>query len=46
MLKIIFKNKKIYFEAFPSKKNFKKQPQPHSNLKYPIERIVEVEHKK
>jgi hypothetical protein len=28
--KIIFKNKKYYFNAFPSKKYFEKQPQPYS----------------
>jgi hypothetical protein len=36
MSKIIFKNKKkYYFDIFPSKKYFKKQPQPqpHSNWK-------------
>ena len=34
MLKIIFKKqKKYYFDAFPSKKHFEKQPQPYSQTK-------------
>jgi len=30
MLKIIFKNKKKYFDRFPSEKHLEKLPQPHS----------------
>jgi hypothetical protein len=45
MLKIIFKKqKKYYFDAFPSKKHFEKQPQPYSQTKKNAKRKKKEEH--
>ena len=39
--KIIFK-KKYYFDAFPSKKHFEKQPQPHFHQTFYIYFLLHI----